>query len=75
MSDYQSRIWKSFLDDGSQRSILIKKIINYIRNYDFDGVDVDIERELVSSGYSNFILELKTAMILVSKSLSAAFPS
>ena len=75
LSDYQSRIWKSFLDDGSQRSILIKKIINYIRNNDFDGVDIDLEWEHVSSGYSNFILELKAAMILVSKSLSAAFPS
>ena len=66
--------WANLIDIPSNRAGFISKIVNYINTYNFDGVDIDLEFDLVTSGYSDFVIELNTALDINSKQISAAFP-
>ena len=59
LSNETKNIWKDFLANGDKRTILIDKIIQFVLNNKLDGVDVDLEWDAVTAGYSNFVLELK----------------
>ena len=51
------------------------KIIQFVLNNKLDGVDVDLEWDAVTAGYSNFVLELKQELSVNGKGMTAAFPS
>lgn len=66
--------WSNQIDNPANRTGFISNIINYINTYNFDGVDIDLEFDLVTSGYSDFVLELNAALDLHNKLITAAFP-
>jgi len=66
--------WKNFLTNSQDRSVLVNKIISFVIDNNLDGVDVDLEWEAVTQGYSDFVIELKSALTSKGKGMTAAFP-
>ena len=66
--------WKKFLATPKDRSVLVNKIISFVTDNNLDGVDVDLEWEAVTQGYSDFVIELKSALTSKGKGMTAAFP-
>ena len=75
LSDQVSNTWKNFLSSPQDRPILIDKIVSYVLDNGFDGVDVDLEWNHVTTGYSDFVIELRDALKSKSKGITAAYPS
>lgn len=69
------QIWSDLIDIPANRPNFIAKIVDFVLQNDLDGVDVDLEWDLVTSGYSDFILELNTALDTHNKLLTAALPA
>ncbi len=65
--------WKKNMS-SSFRSIFIKKIKDYCRIHDLDGVDMDLEWDNITDYYSPFVLELKDTLSKYSLGLTAALP-
>ena len=74
-SDEIANTWKNFLASPQDRPILIDKIVSYVLDNDFDGVDVDLEWSHVTNGYSDFVIELRDALKAQAKGITAAYPS
>ena len=66
--------YKNFLANPQDRPILIEKIVSYVLDNGFDGVDVDLEWQYVTTGYSDFVIELRDALKPQSKGITAAYP-
>ena len=66
--------WKNFLANPQDRSVLVNKIISFVTDNNLDGVDVDLEWEAVTQGYSDFVIELKSALTSKGKGMTAALP-
>ncbi|MBI5010040.1 MAG: glycoside hydrolase [Bacteroidia bacterium] len=67
-------IWKTQLLPEN-RIAFIEKILKYVEDYNFDGVDVDIEGNLlpyVGPNYNPFVVELKEALHSKGKGITAA---
>ena len=67
-------IWKTLLFPEN-RTGFIEKILQYVEENDFDGVDVDIEGNLlpyVGVNYNPFVVELKEALHSKGKGITAA---
>lgn len=75
ISPEQKQIWSDLIDIPANRPGFIAKIVDYVLQNDLDGVDVDLEWDLVTSGYSDFVLELNTALDNHNKLLTAALPA
>lgn len=56
------------------RSAFIHKILEYTFEYDFQGIDVDIEWSHVDENYSGFVLELKDSLVVYDLPMTAALP-
>jgi len=66
--------WKSALDSAN-RTDFIRKITNYVDKHDLDGIDVDIEWNLLpdlGALYTPFVLELKEALHAKGKAITTA---
>jgi len=46
----------------ANRTLFIANLIKYMNNHDFDGIDVDIEGELITNDYEGFVIQLAAAM-------------
>ena len=66
--------WSNILSNPTQRTNFITQIVNFVNTHNLDGVDIDLEFDLVTVGYSDFVLELDTALDVFNKEISAAFP-
>jgi hypothetical protein len=66
--------WSNLIDIPANRPAFISKIVNFINTNNLDGVDIDLEFDLVTSGYSDFVIELNTALDVQGKLLTVAFP-
>ena len=75
LSQEQANNWSNLLDNAANRPPFIEKIINYVNTNNLDGVDVDLEWDHVTIGYSDFVTELKTAIVSHHKLLTAALPN
>ena len=75
ITDEMWNTYKNFLANPQDRPILIDKIVSYVLDNGFDGVDVDLEWKYVTTGYSDFVIELRDALKEQSKGISAAYPS
>jgi spore germination protein YaaH len=67
-------IWKSLLLPKN-RSAFVKKIVTYVEANNLDGVDVDIEGNLlpyIGVTYNPFVVELKNALHAKGKGITAA---
>ena len=75
LTTQESIDWANAIDIPANRTVFIAKLVDYIIFNNLDGADIDLEWEHVSSGYSNFIVELKSALQSERKLLSATFPN
>ncbi len=67
--------WSNLIDIPANRPNFISNIVNYVLQNNLDGVDVDLEWDLVTIGYSDFVLELNVALDAHQKLLTAALPN
>ena len=74
MTDEQASIWSNSIDIKDNRPIIINEIVSFVVDNSLDGVDVDLEWQYVTSGYSDFVIELKSALSAKGKSMTAALP-
>ena len=75
LSSTVSDTWKNFLANSQDRPVLVDKIVQFTKENNLDGVDVDLEWSHVTTGYSEFVLELKEKLSSNSLGMTAAFPS
>lgn len=66
--------WSNLIDNAANRPAFIAKIVDYVLQNNLDGVDVDLEFDLVTSGYSPFVIELDAALDAHNKLITAALP-
>jgi len=67
--------WKFLIDNPENRPNLIRNIINFTQLHKLDGVDIDLEWDAVTTGYSGFVLELRKELTAKKKLLTAALPN
>lgn len=70
----QATSWSDLIDIPANRPAFIQKIVNYVLDNNLDGVDVDLEWSHVTSGYSDFVIELNDALDEHNKLITVAFP-
>lgn len=58
----------------ANRSPFISKIMDYVRDHELDGVDVDLEWSHVNDDYSGFVLELRDSIDQYGWLMTAALP-
>lgn len=58
-----------------KRAMLVSKLVALADTYNFDGVDVDLENELINAQYASFINELSIALKPKKKLMTAALAS
>lgn len=71
----QTEDWSDLIDIPANRPAFISNIVDFVVENNLDGVDIDLEWGHVTSGYSDFIIELDTALSPHNKTLTAAFPN
>lgn len=75
ISAEQAANWSYLIDKPENRPQLIQNIKKFIQDHQLDGVDVDLEWDAVTSGYSGFVIELKKVMNEQKKLMTAALPN
>ncbi|RUT70079.1 glycoside hydrolase [Flavobacterium cupreum] len=75
LSEEQAANWSFLIDKAENRPALIQSILNFVELHHLDGVDVDLEWEAVTTGYSGFVLELRKSLTERKKLLTAALPN
>jgi len=67
--------WLGALLMPETRSLFISKIVSLAEVYNIDGIDVDIENELINDQYAGFVYDLAAAIKPKRKLLTAALAS
>ncbi|WP_163410354.1 glycosyl hydrolase family 18 protein [Flavobacterium ajazii] len=75
ISAEQAANWSKLIDKPENRPDFIKKIVSFVEVHKLDGVDVDLEWDAVTTGYSGFVIELKNAIKSKNKLITAALPN
>ncbi|TDW49068.1 GH18 family chitinase [Flavobacterium sp. 270] len=75
ISEEQASNWSLLIDKPENRPAFIQNILNFVELHKLDGVDVDLEWNAVTSGYSGFVLELRKSLTEHKKILTAALPN
>lgn len=75
ISEEQASNWSWLIDKPENRPALIQNIINFVELHRLDGVDVDLEWNAVTVGYSGFVIELKKSLFEHKKIMTAALPN
>ena len=74
LTDVQASTWSNLIDIEANRPEIINEIVSFVVDNNFDGVDVDLEWQYVTPGYSPFVIQLKTALSAKGKGMTAALP-
>lgn len=75
ISAEQAANWSLLIDKPENRPALIQNISKFVTDHNLDGVDVDLEWDAVTSGYSGFVVELRKELTDRKKLLTAALPN
>lgn len=75
ISQEQAANWSSLIDKPENRPAFIQNIVKFVKDHNLDGVDVDLEWDAVTTGYSGFVLELRKSLTDNKKLLTAALPN
>jgi len=75
LTEQQKINWSNLIDIPSNRPAYISSIVDFVLENNLDGVDIDLEWGDVTSGYSDFIIELNTALSFHNKLLTVALPN
>lgn len=65
--------WKRNMNTDN-RSAFISKIVDYVKQNDLDGIDLDLEWKYVDENYNAFVIQLSDSLKCYEKLLSAAMP-
>lgn len=57
---------------ANNRTLVINNLIDFVEEYNFDGVDVDLEGDFIDENYPHFVTELADALTRSSKKITAA---
>jgi GH18 family chitinase len=57
---------------GEKKTKLINDLVNLAVNNNLDGIDVDLEGDLIDANYENFVIDLATALRQKNKLITAA---
>lgn len=71
---YAPPYWHQLVKEEN-RSAFISKIMDYLRTYRFDGIDVDLEGSDITADYGGFVLELSRAVQKEGLLMTAALAS
>jgi chitinase len=63
--------YSKLLTDGS-RGILADKLAEVVTKYNLDGLDVDLENDVIDNNYENFVKDLSARLKPINKLLTAA---
>ena len=74
LTDEQASIWSNLIDIKENRPTIVNEIVSFVEDNSLDGVDVDLEWQYVTPGYSPFVIELKSALSAKGKGMTAALP-
>ena len=74
VSDLVAAYWANLIDIPAKRSAFISKIIDFVQLNNLDGVDFDIEWKVVTSGYSDFVIQLNDSLKNYDKLFTVALP-
>ena len=75
LSDEQAKNWSNLIDNPENINSLVSNIVQYVIDNNIDGVDVDLEWQNVTTGYSNFVIRLNSELDKHSKIITAALPA
>ncbi|MDO8951742.1 MAG: glycosyl hydrolase family 18 protein [Draconibacterium sp.] len=75
LSTQQLQSWKNIVDIPANRPKFISEIVRFVELNKLDGVDFDLEWDAVTTGYSDFVIEMKDSLQKHNKILSAALPA
>ena len=75
ISEEQAANWSSLIDIPQNRPAFIQNILKFVTEHNLDGVDVDLEWNAVTSGYSGYVVELRKELTNSKKLLTAALPN
>ncbi|MGY8946161.1 MAG: glycosyl hydrolase family 18 protein [Flavobacteriales bacterium] len=75
LSNEQASNWSNLIDNSQNRSKVVSKIVDFVLLNNLDGVDVDLEWNYVTSGYSPFVVDLNNALDQHTKMITAALPA
>lgn len=70
-----TKTWSTLIDQKENRPAFIRNIVDFVLKNNLDGVDVGLEWDQVTSGYSDFVVELGIALKKEHKLITAAFPN
>ena len=70
----QATNWSNLIGSSENRTNIVSKTVEYVLKNNLDGVDVDLEWENVTSGYSDFVIDLNDELDKHSKIITAALP-
>nr|WP_299382369.1 glycosyl hydrolase family 18 protein [Allomuricauda sp.] len=70
----QASNWSDLIDDEANIPAFVDKIMDFVLDQDLDGIDVDLEWDHVTVGYSPFVIALHTALDTHNKLLTVALP-
>lgn len=73
MTQEEKASWDYWLKPWN-RLVLVEEIMKWVDQYEFDGVDVDLEWNHVDVHYNGFVLDLKEALKKRNKILTGAMP-
>ena len=74
LTSEQATNWSDLIDIPANRPAFIEKIVDYVLDNNLDGVDVDLEWSHVTTGYSDFVIELGAVLHAHNKIITVAFP-
>lgn len=75
LSEEQAANWSWLIDKPENRPLLVQNIVNFVELHHLDGVDVDLEWDAVTAGYSGFVIELRKSLTEHKKIMTAALPN
>lgn len=67
--------WSQYIDYPQKRAAFISKIMDYVDQNQFDGIDFDLEWDAITAGYSDFVIQMKDSLNKHGKELTAALPA
>ena len=74
LTNEEASIWSNLIDVKENRPTIVNELVSFVVDNSLDGVDVDLEWQYVTSGYSPFVIELKSALSAKGKGMTTAFP-
>jgi GH18 family chitinase len=75
LNETQQQNWANLIDNPANRPEFVSKIVSFVKANNLEGVDVDLEWDDVTSGYSGFVVMLSDSLHAAGKIMTSALPA